>query len=48
MASTDIDGSPILILTLEEAKNLYEALAHPLDTDTLELFKKVQSFLGDV
>ena len=48
MASTDINGEPILILTLGEAKNLFDALIRPLDTDTIDLFYKTQQFLKEV
>lgn len=46
----DIDGSPLLILTLEDAKNLWEVsylLPGFLTDRELETYRKIEKFLEE-
>jgi hypothetical protein len=48
MPSNDINGDPILILSLEEAKMVHEAIVNPMGCNNIPLYGKVSKFLREV
>lgn len=47
MASTDISGIPILIISLIDVKTLMEMLDRPETSSQDELYQKIIKFLND-
>lgn len=48
MPSNDFNGDPILVLSLEDAKEVHDAIVNPMTCDTRRIYSKVSKFLREV